>query len=123
MTTTEITTHALALGITRELYPCLWRQRIHFCSECGLDHFDNSCPRCGCSLHNGPLYACTLPDPLSDDPRACLWEPFYMRALGWPTIKPDINRGFVMQRPWSSIHEATPTAALHAAWLAKGASK
>ena len=55
---------------------------------------------------------------MTNEQLALLLDPERKRP-GWPTIKPDINRGFVMQRPWSSIREVTPTAALHAAWLAK----
>lgn len=120
MTPTEISAHAIELGITPELYSELWRRRTHSCSECELDHLHDSCPRCGSSLNNGPLYTCTLPDPDSDDPRACLWEPFYMRALGWRATVLRLFTEYKIEgigKTWRK----TPTAALRAAWLWKGA--
>lgn len=119
MTPQEITAHALLLGITPELYPELWGWH---CDTCGYTGHDKDC---GCAAYpQNTIAVSLLPDPLSDDPRARLYEPFYMRALGWPRIEPDRDRGFILRQGWASpIREATPTAALHAAWLAKGASK
>lgn len=122
MTPTEITTHALALGITPELYPEFWR-----CTHC-----QRSCARCICGGTSG--HVCTLPDPDSDDPTACLWEPFLMRALpngfylrqatwagevapnGWVVLGPS---WFYEDAQEVIGTGATPTAALYAAWLAK----
>lgn len=119
MTTTEITAHALALGITREQYPELWDSE---CQTCGnVIH-----KPCGCWPDGShTTYTCTLPDPLSDDPRACLWEPFYMRALGWPSMcvyTGIVNRvEYKVNDRMGATWQQTPTAALHAAWLVKGA--
>ncbi len=113
MTPTEITAHALELGITPELYLELWACNCEegFC----CDAEDCERPRC------------TLPSPDSDDPRACLWEPFYMRALGWPNLGnyDDFYECLVAcgDMMLSSHRGPTSTAALRAAWLAKGASK
>jgi len=68
-------------------------------------------------------WRCTLPPPYSDDPRACLWEPFLMRALGWPVILYWTDGFNVKKRGLDeSIVYPTPTAALAAAYDAKEAT-
>ncbi len=108
MTTQEITAHAIELGITPELYPEFWAPA-------------------GFATPSGPVFYCTLPSPDSADPRACLWDGFYMRALGWPNLGnyDDFYECLVAcgDMMLSSHRGPTPTAALRAAWLAKGASK
>lgn len=137
MTPTEITAHALELGITPDLYPEWFDAK---CPECGqLEHdpagwyeADTGCAGCNflcCGDFEGPPleWICTLPAPDSDDPRACMWDGFYMRALGWPNLGnyDDFYECLVAcgDMMLSSHRGPTPTAALRAAWLAKGASK
>jgi len=127
MTPQETTAHALDLGITREAWPEFWRMRCHSCDRVwGLSITE--CPRCKQVVFLGE--ACTLPDPDSADPRACLWEPFYMRALGWPLVYLANDKRWRVANDIKSLTRMTilgegptPTAALRAAWLAKGASK
>lgn len=119
MTPQEISAHAIELGITPELYPELWDSE---CQTCGnVVH-----KPCGCWPDGShTTHTCNLPDPDSDDPRCPLWDGFYMRALGYGLlIDVDKDRGFILRQGWATpSREATPTAALRAAFLAKGASK
>lgn len=73
----DATALAAQVGITREVFP-----EFFGCQRCRLSIPNEH--ECGYCLENGsqPI-ACNLPDPMSDDPRAVLWEPFFMRALGW----------------------------------------
>jgi hypothetical protein len=124
MTPTEITAHALALGITKEAFPEFWG--VH-CTACDRrwGRYVVACPTCA---KQGPLEnRCYLPSPDSDDPRCPLWDGFYMRALGWPNLG-DYGEFYEClvacgDMMLSSHRGPTPTAALRAAWLAKGASK
>lgn len=106
MTPQEITAHAIELGITPEAFPELWAPT-------------------GFTTSSGPIFFCTLPSPDSADPRACLWDPFYMRALGsrvWPFVGQDADGTWVIGISKGDVSKGpTPTAALRAAWLAKGA--
>lgn len=135
MTPTEISAHAIELGITPEAFPELWKDICEHCGgvdgiyavNYGPDESDTRCGYCQLAPTKEVLYTCILPAPDSADPRACLWDGFYMRALGWPNLG---NYGEFYEclvacgdMMLSSHRGPTPTAALRAAWLAKGASK
>lgn len=115
MTPTEITAHAIELGITKEAFPELW--------DCGCATCDMASDVCYCGLSDySPVWHCNIPAPDSTDPRCPLWDGFYMRALGWPVILYWTDGFNVKKRGLDeSIVYPTPTAALRAAWLAKGA--
>lgn len=125
MTRQEITAHALALGITPELYPEFWDSE---CQTCGnVMH-----KPCGCWPDGShTTYNCTLPDPLSDSTRCAIWDGFYMRALGWPCIVRGERTSLLQGQPPTTTKitnvdgrtylTGSVTAALHAAFLAKGA--
>jgi hypothetical protein len=129
------TTLAARLGVTREDFPewfearkdCLrcgtsdcgvWRVR---CLECGFDGTPEGQP-----WYSSHYYVCTLPDPRHPtDPRAKCWEPFLMRALGWPTIctytDTNLRTEYKVNDRMGATWEPTPTAALAAAYDAKEA--
>lgn len=89
-TPAELTRLAEALGIGREEFPEFWSSRQD-CLRCHSSCCATWRPRClECGFDGTPegqpwysvlYYEITLPSPLSDSPRAVLWEPFLMRAL------------------------------------------
>lgn len=132
MTQQERNELATRLGITPEKYPHLWK-----CGWCktilGNGRHGRFC-NCLAPHMEGHKEFTILPDPDSDDPTACLWEPFLMRAL--PNgfyLRQATWAGEVAPNEWvvlgpSWFYEdaqevigtgATPTAALYAAWLAR----
>ena len=109
----DATAYAARLGVTRDVFPEWF--------VCARNVFANGVVE---------DWICTLPPPDSDDPRACLWEPALIRALGWR------HRVVVLQgsntakygttldagwHDWPKEWFATPTAALAAAFDAKEA--
>lgn len=137
MTPQEITAHALALGITPELYPEFWVElRFSRCPECEAifhadvkfcNHHRHEVVRCFEHLERH----CTLPSPLSDSPRCAIWDGFYMRALGLPCIVRGERTSLLQGQPPTTTKitnvdgrtylTGSVTAALCAAFLAKGA--
>ena len=102
LTQTELTRLASVLGIEREVYR-------EFYSDIS------------CSIYT-PEWTINLPSPLSDSPRACLWEPFLMRALGWPSwciyIDHECRKEYKVNDRAGARWEPTPTAALFRAFEA-----
>lgn len=129
MTPQEISAHAIELGITPELYPEFWALACPMCGHGRLEYCDfgptdgYACDQCEAffSSSKGLVNTCTIPDPDSDDPRCPLWDGFYMRALGWPLLRVDSSSGTLRYEGMRGQFHKTPTAALRAAWLAKGA--
>ncbi len=130
MTTNPLDTTALAarLGITRELYAEWFWQH---CPKCDspklLQHSftkEVACKNCNSDFMKPEtvVWRCTLPSPLSDDPRARLWNDFFMEALGWPHVY-QFGEAWAVEdagrRRWIMD---TRTQALYAAFLAKEAS-
>lgn len=113
MSTLTPTQLAKKLGITREVFPELWKARRERV----------------CINHVSEIPYCTLLMPDSTDPRACLWEPFLMRALQshgwWPVVSLNGTQADsrVAIDDEADFYGATPTAALFSAWLAQQEEK
>lgn len=112
MTQHDINTLAIDLGITREAWPEYWGDA---CEECYRYYgHDKDC-------RGEYVEFCDLPAPDSDDPRAVAWEPFLMRAMGWPTVYHIDSTGVwaASVLVYGAFYDSTPTAALYAAYKAK----
>lgn len=88
----DATRYAARLGVRWEDWPEFYRGKtLYRCAGCGksVAHHGNTligrkwgCRECCLHWTTSRVYTCTLPLPYSDNPRACIWEPFLMRALG-----------------------------------------
>lgn len=126
-TPAELTRLAEALGIVREEFPEFWSSRQD-CLRCHSSCCATWRPRClECGFDGTPegqpwysvlYYEITLPSPLSDSPRAVLWEPFFMRALHWPQVL-SWGNGFTCWAGMEMCDGATATAALLRAYEAQ----
>ena len=131
----DATAYAARLGVTREDWPEYYESKCSFCGQ-----WDSNCSTAcnisneGCRFsHDTAEHRCTLPSPYSDDPRACAWEPFLMRALeqGYYLVNKGRDHngadGWEVRGPWYFRLELqerfkttpTPTSALAAAFDAK----
>jgi len=133
MTQSEINDLAVELGCTPEKMPMVWESRI-YCTQCDayVGRARDYCKKCGANGYIESRHDCTLPDPLSDNPAAALWDGLFIRALmlpsmRWPTMCIGDNNDGVPEYKVNDIIDAqwcaTVTAALHSAWLAKKARK
>lgn len=133
----DTTALALRLGITREVYPEWFDAKCPICGKtehdpAGWYEADTGAAGCNflcCGDFEGPPeeWRCTLPSPLSDDPRACLWDGFLMDEHYWKYLQSwcdELTGQFVVSydNDGPSFFAKTFTAALYAAYQAKEAT-